>query len=41
MIKNKTEVALKILETQESESSNLEISTPPYIEEALKWIKEL
>lgn len=41
MIKNKTEVALKILEVQESESSNLEISIPPYIEEALKWIKEL
>lgn len=44
MLKNKTEVALKLLEYQEShekDSTSFNISIPPYIEDAFKWIKEL
>lgn len=44
MLKNKTEVALKLLEYQEShekDSTSFNISIPPYIEDAIKWIKEL
>lgn len=44
MLKNKTEIALKILEYQEShekDSTGFNISIPPYIEDAITWIREL
>ena len=40
MLKNKTEVALKILEYQESHGNNSDIPIPPYIKDAITWIKE-